>query len=154
MKGRVAVITGGASGIGLACARELATRSITVVIADRDLAGATRAAESMEGKAYAIDVGIASDLEPLADAIERAMGPVSMLINAAGIIQGDLLAPQELSYEQCERLFRINLLGTQAACAAFGSRGRLDPQHRLDRGHAFHAVARVRPLKGCRDPAH
>ncbi len=50
------------------------------------------------------------------------MGPVSMLINAAGIIQGDLLAPQELSYEQCERLFRINLLGTQAACAAFGSR--------------------------------
>ncbi len=101
MKGRVAVVTGGASGIGLACARALA---------------------AIGGRAYAVDVGAASTLEPLAARIEQDLGPVHMLVNAAGIIQGAMLAPQDIPAETAERVFRVNLLGTQAACAAFGSR--------------------------------
>jgi len=61
-------------------------------------------------------------LEPLAQRIEQEVGPVSMLVNAAGIIQGPMLRPQELSFETVERIFRVNLLGTHAACVAFGSR--------------------------------
>ena len=122
MKGRVAVITGGASGIGLACAGMLAQQGATVVIADLDLAGASRAAAGCGGHAYAIDVGVAADLEPLARRIENEVGPVAMLVNAAGIIQGAMLRPEELPLETVERVFRINLLGTHAACVAFGSR--------------------------------
>ena len=122
LQGRIAVVTGGASGIGLACAQLLAARGATVAIADRDLAGAGRAAAACGGRAYAIDVGIASALEPLAELIERELGPVDMLVNAAGIIQGETLRPEELGPEIFERVFRINLMGTHAACTAFGSR--------------------------------
>ena len=122
MQGRIAVVTGGASGIGLACAGLLAERGATVVIADRDLAGAQRAATDCGGQAYAVDVGIAPELEALAERVEREVGPVAMLLNAAGIIQGAMLRPEEIALETYERLFHINLLGTHAACAAFGSR--------------------------------
>lgn len=122
MQGQIAVVTGGASGIGLACAQLLAQRGATVAIADRDLHGAELAAAACGGKAYAIDVGVASALEPLAERIERELGPVTMLVNAAGIIQGAALRPQELEVETFERLFRINLLGTHVACVAFGRR--------------------------------
>jgi NAD(P)-dependent dehydrogenase (short-subunit alcohol dehydrogenase family) len=122
LQGRVAVVTGGASGIGLACARLLAERGATVAIADRDLGGAERAATACGGRAYAIDVGVASALEPLADRIERDLGPVAMLVNAAGVIQGASLRPEEMEFETFERVFRINLLGTHAACVAFGRR--------------------------------
>ena len=122
MTSRIAVITGGASGIGLACAEMLAQQGATVVIVDLDLPGASKAAASCGGRAYAVDVGVATQLEPLAQRIEDEVGPVSMLVNAAGIIQGPTLRPQELPLETFERVFRINLLGTHAACSAFGSR--------------------------------
>lgn len=122
LQGRIAVVTGGASGIGLACAELLAARGATVVIADRDLAGATRAADAGGGRAYAVDVGVDGALEALAGRIEREVGPVEMLVNAAGIIQGAMLRPEEIASETYERVFRVNLLGTHAACAAFGSR--------------------------------
>ena len=122
LQGRVAVVTGGASGIGLACASLLAARGATVAIADRDLAGAERAAAGCGGRAYAIDVGVATALEPLAERIEHELGPVQMLVNAAGIIQGATLRPEAMEFDTFERVFRINLLGTHAACVAFGRR--------------------------------
>lgn len=45
-----------------------------------------------------------------------------MPVNAAGIIQGATLRPEELEFETFERMFRINLLGTHGACVAFGRR--------------------------------
>ena len=122
LQGRIAVVTGGASGIGLACAQLLAARGATVVIADRDLAGASRAARECGGHAYAVDVGGDGALEALAQQVEREVGPVEMLVNAAGIIQGAMLPPEQIEAGTFERVFRINLLGTHAACAAFGSR--------------------------------
>lgn len=122
LHGRIAVVTGGASGIGLACAELLAARGATVVIADRDLDGATRAAAACGGRAYAVDVGVADALEALAQRVESEIGPVEMLVNAAGILQGPMLRPQEIRPDTFERVFRINLMGTHTACTAFGSR--------------------------------
>ena len=121
-KGRIAVVTGGASGIGRSCAEILAEQGARVVIADLDLANATTVAAGIAGRAYAIDVACAPELESLAALIERDVGPVDMLINAAGIIQGAALSPDELPLEVYDRVFGVNLRGTYAACAAFGQR--------------------------------
>ena len=121
-RGRIAVITGGASGIGRSCAEVLAAQGATVVIADLDLANATTLATGIAGRAYAIDVAQAHELEALAERIEHEVGAVDMLVNAAGIIQGAALAPEELPLEVYDRVFGVNLRGTYAACAAFGRR--------------------------------
>ncbi len=118
--GRIAVITGGASGIGKSCAEVLAAQGALVVIADLDLVGATRVADGLAGRAYAIDLGHAPDIDVFARRVEREVGPVDMLVNAAGIIQGAALPPQELALETYDRVFAVNLRGTYAACAAFG----------------------------------
>ena len=122
LQGRIAVVTGGASGIGLACTQLLAARGAVVVVADRDLAGAVSAAEACGGRAYAVDVGVAGALESLAQQVEAEVGAVTMLLNSAGIIQAAMLPPGEIPPDTFERIFRINYMGTHAACAAFGSR--------------------------------
>ncbi|MCC4907038.1 3-hydroxybutyrate dehydrogenase [Microbacterium sp. cx-59] len=75
---RTALITGGASGIGLACAHELAARGAHVVIADRDADAAARAAATVDGEAWVVDL---SDTRALDDLTRDA----DILINNAGI---------------------------------------------------------------------
>src|SRR5882724_6375396 len=82
---RVSVVTGGASGIGAACARELAANGDLVVAVDRDLAKAQTIAAEIGGRAYAADVGDEQGVEACAAAIERECGPVDVLVNSASI---------------------------------------------------------------------
>ena len=78
LAGRTALVTGGASGIGEACARELAARGAVVTIADRDDVAAKSVAEDIGGKAWAVDLSDVSTLEDLAlDA--------DILVNNAGV---------------------------------------------------------------------
>lgn len=120
--GRIAVVTGGASGIGQACAELLAAQGALVVIVDRDGDNATRVARAIDGAAYPFDLAQAELLDALAERIEAEVGPVDLLVNAAGIIQGDAVRPEALSLETYDRVFAINLRGTYASCAAFGTR--------------------------------
>ena len=92
--GAVAVITGAASGIGLAAARRFAALGLKVVMVDRPgdtLEGARTlvAAEAAEGEAHVAaipaDVSRFSDLERLRDEVVDAFGPVSVLMNNAGL---------------------------------------------------------------------
>ena len=121
-QGRIAVVTGGASGIGRACAEALAAQGARVMVADRDLAGAQAVASAIGGQAFAIDVANAPEHAALAERIERGFGPVELLVNAAGIIQGAAVPPQELPIDTYDRVFGVNLRGTYAACSAFGQR--------------------------------
>jgi 3-hydroxybutyrate dehydrogenase len=78
LTGRRAIVTGAASGIGEACARALADRGATVVVADRDDDGARRIAAEIGGEAWAIDL---ADLDALAELSLDA----DILVNNAGI---------------------------------------------------------------------
>ncbi|GGM60687.1 3-hydroxybutyrate dehydrogenase [Microbacterium saperdae] len=78
LKGRTALVTGAASGIGAACAAALADAGAQVLVADRDADGAARVAASVGGEALVIDLG---DLDALA---ARAFD-ADILVNNAGI---------------------------------------------------------------------
>ena len=78
LEGRTALVTGGASGIGAACARELAARGAVVTVADLDDVGAKTVAEEIGGKPWAVDLSEVGSLEQLRLEID-------ILVNNAGI---------------------------------------------------------------------
>ena len=78
LQGRTALVTGGASGIGAACARELASRGVSVTVADIDDVGAKTLAQEIGGTAWSLDLSDVSALEDL-------QLEVDILVNNAGI---------------------------------------------------------------------
>ena len=83
LKGRRALVTGGAGGIGLAASKALASRGAHVVVADRDREGAETAAAELGGSAWVVDL---LDPEAVSDArLSEALDGVDILVNNAGI---------------------------------------------------------------------
>lgn len=119
--GRVAVVTGGASGIGAACCRMLAARGARVAVADRDLARAEVVAREVGGTAFALDVATLAANEMAAAAIEAQLGLVDILVTSAGVIQRPLRA-EELPERDVEDVVRIDQIGTWNSAVAFGRR--------------------------------
>jgi len=78
LEGRKALVTGGASGIGAACARRLAALGAKVTVADLDGAGAERVAKEVGGAAWQVDLGDTA-------ALARAPVDADILVNNAGI---------------------------------------------------------------------
>jgi len=78
LSGRTALVTGGASGIGAACARELASRGAVVTVADVDDVGAKAVADEIGGKPWAVDLSDVASLEGLR--LEA-----DILVNNAGV---------------------------------------------------------------------
>jgi 2-dehydro-3-deoxy-L-rhamnonate dehydrogenase (NAD+) len=120
-RGRAAIVTGGAAGIGLAIARRLAAEGGTVAVWDNT--GAAEAARSL-GAAHvgcAVDVSDEADVAQATDASWRAFGRVDLLVNNAGI-----LGPVAPLWEQAPSDFRsvvnVNLIGTYLVCRAVVSR--------------------------------
>lgn len=118
LEGRVAVVTGGASGIGRALAEALAARGADVVVSDMNLHGASSVAERIGGRAVACDV---ADPEAVYDLVAAA-GPVDIFCSNAGIIdQGD-------SVDDVRRIVDVNLLAhvwaAQAVLPGMLERGR------------------------------
>ncbi len=117
--GQVRVVTGGASGIGAACARKFAQDGGGLLaVVDRDIARAQAVANEIGGRAYALDVGDERAVEACAETIERECGPVGVLVNSAGIIQIPV-RPYELPMERWDDIVRVDQRGTYVACTAF-----------------------------------
>jgi NAD(P)-dependent dehydrogenase (short-subunit alcohol dehydrogenase family) len=116
-EGRVAVVTGGASGIGRSCAELLARQGARVAIVDLDVSAAA-ASDNIWN--FALDVSSEVDVAALALHIDSVVGAVDLLVNAAGIIQGAAVPPGEIPMQTYDRVFNVNLRGTFACCSEFG----------------------------------
>ena len=119
--GGIAVVTGGASGIGAACCRVLADAGATVVVLDRDEARGNAIAAEVKGRAWVADVGDEKALDECAGAIEAAVGPVDVLVNSAGVLQQPL-PPEQLPMSSWDEVIHIDQRGTYVASVAFGRR--------------------------------
>lgn len=120
LAGKRALVTGGASGIGLACARRLAEAGALVVIADKNFEQAQRSAAELQGQALALDVGDEASVQAAAQALRERFGALDILVNSAGVLQRTL-PPDQLSMKEWDFVTRIDLRGTYLCCALFGS---------------------------------
>jgi NAD(P)-dependent dehydrogenase (short-subunit alcohol dehydrogenase family) len=113
--GRVAVVTGGASGIGLGISRRLAHDGAHVAIFDLDAAGAERAAADIEaagGTAMActVDVADRNQVEAAVAQVRSRFGPIAILVNNAGI---ECVTPfVSMDVDTWARVFDVNMTGT------------------------------------------
>lgn len=114
----IAVITGGASGIGLACAREMATRGAQVVLLDRDRR-VDGTAREFGGHGFVADVTDEAAMQRCAAQIESEVGPVEILVNSAGVLQQPL-PPDQLSMNVWDEVIRVDQRGTYLTSVVFG----------------------------------
>jgi 2-hydroxycyclohexanecarboxyl-CoA dehydrogenase len=119
VRGRTAIITGGASGIGAAISRRLATHDAAVALLDLDGEAAETAAAAIEaagGTAIGLTVDV-TDRTAIDGAVERVrarLGRPTILVNSAGVASFDAFL--EISPEQWSRLLEVNLTGTFYCC--------------------------------------
>jgi 3-oxoacyl-[acyl-carrier protein] reductase len=112
LQDRVAVVTGGARGIGHAIGEALAEAGARVGVLDVDHEGARRAAESLPGqghRGYGGDVTRIEEVQEVIRAVESGLGPVSILVNNAGITRDNLLL--RMSEEEWDEVLAVNLKG-------------------------------------------
>ncbi len=107
---RIALVTGGARGIGHACAQALAEDGARVVIADIENAEEAAGTLGHDAVGMTCDMADPAQIAALFDRIEAELGPVSALVNNAGkAVPGDFL---ELSLEDWQAVIDLNLTGS------------------------------------------
>jgi len=120
--GRVAIVTGGTRGLGLAAARALAAAGAHVVITSRDLAAASAAAAELaiasgnEALGVAVDVRDAAAISAMVERTRAVFGRLDILVNNAGTTRREPLAA--LTEAQWDEVVDTNLKGTWLCCRA------------------------------------
>ncbi len=111
ISGRVALVTGGASGMGRITALRLANRGARVAIFDLDEQGLREtAARSSVITPYRCDISDVTEVENRVAEVAAALGPIDLLVHAAALMPAHRL--QDTGHDDMERLFRINYFGT------------------------------------------
>jgi NAD(P)-dependent dehydrogenase (short-subunit alcohol dehydrogenase family) len=112
LAGRVALVTGGGSGIGRSVALWLGRAGAAVAVLDIDAGAAQRTTAEIGGRALALGADVA-DAAAVRGAVERlhtALGPVQILVNVAGI--GAFVPLLEMSQAEWDRMIAVHLTGT------------------------------------------
>ncbi len=135
VQGRTAFITGGGNGIGLGIARSFARAGAKLALADIDASALARAKAELQGitpvEIYVLDVRDRDAFATTAAAVERAVGPVSLLFNNAGVAGGARV--DKLTYELWDWAIGINLYGVINGVQTFLPR-------MVERGEGGHIV--------------
>src|SRR5579871_4994592 len=104
---KIAIVTGGGSGIGRALCEELARRGATVIVADINLRAAQEVAGAIAARAAGVDVRQAADVQALVDDAVKRHGRLDLIFNNAGIGAGGEV--YELVLEHWRTVVEINL---------------------------------------------
>jgi 3-oxoacyl-[acyl-carrier protein] reductase len=117
LDGRVALVIGGAGGIGAAIAAAFCAEGATVMLADRDADAARKAAQDV-GAAGSVTVEVTeqSSVDAAVHEVLSAHGRIDVLVNSAGVLTESPLA--EMSVEQWQETIDVDLTGTFLACRA------------------------------------
>ncbi len=118
--GRIAVVTGGASGIGAAVATTFVAKGATVAVVDLDESAAQATADTLgsDSRGFGCDVSDAASVTAVIDAVHAAFGRIDVLVNSAGIA---ILGPAEdLSPEAFAKTLAVNVIGTFLVSQAVG----------------------------------
>jgi NAD(P)-dependent dehydrogenase (short-subunit alcohol dehydrogenase family) len=122
--GKIAVVTGGGQGIGLASVEALAEAGARVVIADRDAKVAAQGQASLKAKGYDVDiidmdVTNSAQVAKVASELVKRYGKVDILVNNAGIARSETPA-ETVADEHWLNVLDVNLNGTFWCCREFG----------------------------------
>ena len=120
LDGRLALVTGAGSGIGAGIARAMAAEGARVIVADVNQAGAAQVAGEIgaAARAVALDVTDRAAVDTLATAIRAQDGPISVLVNNAGIIRRGKLA-DPAARADWDATLAVNLDGPYVMTTAF-----------------------------------
>ncbi|WGW11113.1 3-oxoacyl-ACP reductase [Saxibacter everestensis] len=116
LSGRVAVITGGASGIGLATARRFAAEGARVVIADIDPTSGQEAAAEVGGMFVKVDVTNEDDVKNMYATAKETYGSVDIAFNNAGISPPDDASILDTGIDAWRRVQEVNLTSIYYCC--------------------------------------
>ncbi|WP_088182502.1 SDR family NAD(P)-dependent oxidoreductase [Sphingobium sp. Z007] len=139
LDGRRALVTGGASGIGLACVEALSEMGAVVTIADIHPATIDAAVAAMTAKGLTVESVVMDVTDSQAvDAVADRIGAIDILVNNAGIARSDTPA-ESVTDEQWRNVIDVNLNGTFWCARAFG-------RHMLERGQG--SIVNVGSMSG------
>jgi D-sorbitol dehydrogenase (acceptor) len=116
LDGKVALVTGGARGIGRAICEAMAEAGARVAVADLLMDEAQQTAKAVGGIGLAMDVTKFDDLAQQVDGVEDQMGGIDILVNNAGIF--NMASLDKITPEDYRRQYDVNLGGTLFACQA------------------------------------
>src|SRR5216683_6232203 len=122
--GRVALVTGGARGIGLGCVEALAEAGATTIIADQDVGLLEAGRDELRAKGYdpgivVLDVTKSAGVNRVADDVVARHGRIDILVNSAGIARSETPA-ERVEDEHWLNVIDVNLNGLFWCCRAFG----------------------------------
>jgi NAD(P)-dependent dehydrogenase (short-subunit alcohol dehydrogenase family) len=114
LKDQAAIVTGGASGLGAATARKLASLGAKVAVCDLNTKLAETVAAEIKGVAVTCNVADAASAEAAVAAAEKAHGPARVLVNCAGIGVAKRVIGKEgpMPFADFDRVIQVNLNGT------------------------------------------
>lgn len=147
-RGRAVVVTGGASGIGAATCRALASEGARVGVLDRSAAGADAVAEEVGGIALAADVGDSGAVDAALARADTDLGGLSGLVNNAGV--GNLKPLEAYTDKEIDLIWRVNVAGTYHCLRAAVPYLRADAARRGAPASVVNlaSVSGVRPTRG------
>lgn len=112
LKGQVALVTGGAAGLGLAIARALAKEGVRLALLDRDAGALARIKDEFQFESLCCNIASEEDVRSAVGKVEALFGRIDILVNSAGITGKTNIRSHETNTDDLRQVFDINFMGS------------------------------------------